>query len=148
MGRVSKRTINTHLQQEVENQLSTFLASVNNKQEVAAFLREFLTPEEKIMLGKRLILFMMLHKNLTSAQIYSSLHFSYETVRWYRELFQTKSELFRKHIQRLITRERNKELWKKIEKAFEPLDLAFRARHDMKARAKLARGEFWKEDGN
>ena len=146
MGRVSKKNINQKFQIELEEQLSFIIQSLTGKTEISSFLNEFLTTEEKIMLGKRLVLYMMLYKNFTSSQIHAALSMSYETIRWYKEVFGNKSEVFRNTIERLIKREKSKEFWLKIEKILEPFALALEAKSNMKARAKLASGDFWKED--
>lgn len=145
MGRVSKKFINQKFRIELEEQLSFIIQCLTSKTEVSSFLNEFLTTEEKIMLGKRLVLYMMLYKNFTSSQIHTALSMSYETIRWYKEVFGSKSEVFRNTIERLIKREKSKEFWQKIEKVLEPFTLALNAKSNMKARAKLASGDFWKE---
>lgn len=145
MGRVSKRVIADRLKREIDEQLSFTISSLVNEDEVGTFLNEFLTKEEKIMFGKRLVLYMLLHKGFSNTQVTSLLSMSHETVRWYRELSGNKSETFIKIIERLLKRERTKELWKKIEKIFEPFTFALEAKNNMKARAKLASGDFWKD---
>lgn len=145
MGRVSKRVIGNQLKKEIEENLSFFISSLVNKDEVEVFLNEFLTKEEKIMLGKRLILYMFLQKGFTNRQIANLLLVSYETVRWYREVFQNKSNIFTKTMERLMKRESKKEFWRKVEKILEPFALVLEAQTDMKARAKLASGDFWKD---
>lgn len=146
MGRVSKRVINKELQKELEDQLSFIISSLVDKNEINLFLDEFLTREEKIMLGKRLILYVLLYKGFTSTQIHNILGMSFETIRWYKEIYEDKTEVFKKQIDKLIKRERNIEFWKKVEKVLEPFALALEAKSNMKARAKLASGDFWKED--
>ena len=144
MGRVSKRKINKDLERELEEQLSFIIVSLTEKDEVSIFLDEFLTKEEKLMLGKRLILYMLLYKGLTNTQINAALSISHETTRLYRELFEKKPEVFRKMLERLISREKARELWKKIAKILEPVKLALEAKTNMRSRAKLASGDFWK----
>ena len=56
MGRVSKRVINKDLERELEQQLTFIVSSLTDNNEISLFLNEFLTREEKIMLGKRLVL--------------------------------------------------------------------------------------------
>lgn len=143
MGRVSKRGINRKLEEELEDQLSFTISSLTDKDEINTFLNEFLTKEEKIMLGKRLLLYMLLYKGFTNTQINSILSLSHETTRWYRNLFNTKPEIFKKIIERLLKREKAQKFWKKIEKILEPVGLALEARTNMKARARLASGDFW-----
>lgn len=145
MGRVSKKIINKNLKKEVEEQLSFMISSMIDKGEINLFLDEFLTKEEKVMLGKRLILYMMLYKGLTSVQIQNTLSMSFETIRWYRHIFENKPMAFKKRIKKLIEREHNKQLWEKIEKLLEPVGLALQAKTNMRARAKLAQGDFWQD---
>jgi len=138
MGRISKKIINQALQRQLEDQLSFIVSSLTDKNEIDTFLNEFLTKEEKIMLGKRLILCMLLEKGWTSSQIHVALSMSYETIRWYKTLFESKPEIFKETIRRLIKRENNKELWGKLDIILEPLTLIMKARNDMRARAKLS----------
>jgi len=146
MGRVSKKIIDQKLEIELEEQLSFVIQSLTSKTEISPFLNEFLTSEEKTMLGKRLVLYMMLYKNFTSSQIHAALSMSYETIRWYKEVFGNKSAVFKSTIERLIKREKSKEFWQKIEKILEPFALVLSAKTDMKARAKLGSGDFWKDE--
>ena len=145
MGRVSKRVIGDRLREEIDEQLSFTISSLVNKDEVGAFLNEFLTKEEKVMFGKRLVLYMFLQKGFSNTQVTSLLSMSHETVRWHREVSGNKSEAFIKIIERLMKRQSAKELWKKIEKILEPFKLALEAKNNMKARVKLAGGDFWKD---
>ena len=142
MGRVSKHIINKELIEDLEEQLSFIIVSFKTDQETSSFLNEFLTKEEKMMLGKRLALYMMLYKGMTSKQIHDSLSMSFETIRWYKQVYENKPDTFKKEIEKLINREKSKELWKKIEKILKPIDLAMKARNDMRARAKFASGDF------
>ncbi len=144
MGRVSRKIIDKELQKQLEAQLSFIISSLTNKKEIEVFLNEFLTKEEKVMLGKRLILYMLLEKGWTSTQIYRVLGMSYETIRWYKALFESKPDLFKITLQKLIKREKSRELWEKFEKIFETMTLALQAKTNIKARAKLAQGNAFK----
>lgn len=144
MGRVSRKVISKDLKEELEEQLSFLISSLNSKEEVNTFFEEFLTEEEKTMLGKRLILYVLLYKGLTATQIHNLLSMSYETIRWYREIFDNKSLSFKKYLEKLIKREKSKEFWNKVEKILEPFALAMEAKSSMRARAKLASGDFWR----
>ena len=68
---------------------------------------------------------------------------SYETIRWYKAMFIHKPQLFKKNVEKLIAREKSQEFWQKIEKILEPFELVMKAKTDMRARAKLAQGDFW-----
>ena len=145
MGRVSKRAINKDLKRDLEDQLSFIIASLTDRGEINVFMDEFFTKEEKTMLGKRLILYMLLYKGLSNTQINAALSVSHETTRMYKEFFEKKPEAFRKLLERLIKREKTQELWKKIERILEPFKLALESKTNMKSRWKLASGDFWKE---
>ena len=112
MGRVSKKTIDRDLQSELEEQLSFIVSCLTDKKEIIVFLNEFLTREEKIMLGKRLVLYIMLIGGTSSKDIHNTLLMSHETIRWYRELYSTKPRVFRKTIDRLLKHEKSKSLLK------------------------------------
>ncbi len=142
---MSKKFVDQKLQLELKEQLSFIIQSLTSKTEISSFLDEFLTTEEKVMLGKRLVLYMMLYKDLPGSKIHVLLSMSYETIRWYKELFINKPDVFKNTIGRLVKGEKGKEFWRKIEKVIEPFSLALSAKTDMKARAKLASGSFWKD---
>ena len=145
MGRVSKKVIDKNFLDQIEDQLSFLIESLNNRNGINEFMNEFLTREEKTMLGKRLILYMMLYKGMTSKQIHNSLGMSLETIHWYKQTYDGKSELFRKNIEKLIDRERAKEMWSEVERILEPVSLALDSKTNMRARAKLFSGDFWKK---
>lgn len=142
MGRVSRKPLNKDLKEDLEEQLSFIISSLNKKEDISSFLDEFLTPEEKLMLGKRLILYMMLYKGMASKEIKNSLGMSFETVRWYKLIYEGKSEKFRQSINKLINRENAKQMWGKVEKILKPFDLALRSKTDMKARAKFISADY------
>ena len=144
MGRVSKRKLNKDLERDLEEQLSFIISSLTSKEEINVFLDEFLTKEEKTMLGKRLILYVLLYKGLTNAQINNALSISHETTRVYREVFEKKPEVFINLLKRLINRENSKEFWKKIGKILEPVKLVLEAKTNMKSRARFASGDWVK----
>lgn len=142
MGRVSKHNLPNHVLEEIQLHFSSLLSFITNATEIEKFLEDFLTKEEKIMLSKRLLLYMMLKKHYTPSQIQSTLHISYETIRTYQNQFASKNQTFLKLLDGLITSERVKGFLKKIEAFFKPFDLAMRAKSDMKARAKFLSGDW------
>ncbi len=143
MGRVSKKTIDKDLQNELEEQLSFIVSCLTDKKEIIVFLQEFLTREEKIMLGKRLVLYMLLFRGALSKDIHESLLVSYETIRSYKQHAEVKPVTFQKIIRRLASNEKNKHLLKKIEKLMAPLELFMHAKSDMKARSKFMNGNWF-----
>lgn len=147
MTRVSRARLDQKRLEEIKEHFSFLISSLNNSIEIENFFNEFLTEEEKIMLTKRLVLYLMLKRNYSPPDIQTALHVSYETVRTYQKQLQYKNSLFQKTIERLVKREKAKAFFEKIDKILKPLDLALRAKTDMKARAELASGS-WREDGD
>lgn len=143
MGRVSRKKIHTDVQKELEEQLTTIIASLYQKKEIAVFLNEFLTKEEKVMLGKRLVLYMLLTRGMLSEDIHKALGITYDTIRLYKLLLASKPVEFQKSIQKLIRKKNSQELWKKIDKVLMPLDLVMNAKTNMQARAKLLSGDWY-----
>jgi len=142
MPRISRYKLGKEELQSIQNHFSYLISSFTNSQEIENFFDGFLTPEEKLMLSKRLVLFMMIKRGYPPSVIQPSLHISYESVRTYTNLFSHKNELFQKTLDRLIKRDKTQEFWKKIDKVLKPVDLFLRAKTDMKARAKFASGDW------
>ena len=144
MPRTSKFKLDKNKLNEINSHLTHMVSSLTNKAETESFLENFFTKEEKVMLAKRLVLFMMLKKKYSPSIIKDALHLSYETVRIYQNQFESKNDIFQKTIEKLIKRQESQELFKKINKILKPIDLAIRSRNDMRARAKFASGD-WTE---
>lgn len=142
MPRVSKAFLQKQKLTELENHFSFLIASLQKSADIEAFMNDFLTHEEKIMLTKRLVLFMMLKQGYSPSAIQAALHVSYETVRTYTNHLAAKSLLFHATITKLLEREETKKFWQQVEHLLKPLGLAMKARSNMRARAKLASGNW------
>ena len=142
MPRVSRARLHPKKIEEIREYFSFLIASLSNSREIENFLDGFLTNEEKIMLSKRLVLLMMLRRGYSSIVIQSVLNLSHESVRIYSNLLPIRNDLFQKTIERLVSREKTKIFWEKIDKLLKPLDLALRSGTDMSARAKLYQGDW------
>lgn len=140
------RTSRFHLEQkkfqEINSHLLLLISSLNKTDEIEKFLNEFLTKEEKIMLAKRLMLFMMLKRNYSPSVIQNALHVSYETVRSYRNQLGSKDSDFQTTIDRLIKRDETRELFQKIDEMLKPLKLTLGSKRNMRSRAKFASGDW------
>lgn len=143
MPRVSRSKLSDKELQKLHSYLYNLIASLKNEKEIEGFLDGFLTSEEKVMLTKRLIIFLMLKMNYNISVIQSALHISYETIRTYKNQFPSKNPEFHRILDKLARKETVKQLFRKIDKFLKPLDLALRAKTDMKARARFASGEWW-----
>lgn len=142
MPRVSRSRLHDQRLKEIEDHFSYLISSLNNSNDIKDFFGEFFTKEEKVMLAKRLVLYMMLKKDYSPSIIQSALHISYETVRSHTNQMEKKDQKFHAVIEKLVAREKTKEFFQKINTLLKPIDLALRAKTNMKARAKLASGDW------
>ena len=142
MPRASKYKFNEREFEKIYSHLLYTISSINNSGDVEKFLDGFLSKEEKIMLAKRLVLFMMLKRNYPPPVIQGALHISYETVRINQNQLSSKNPYFQTLLDRLIRREQTKELFEKLDKALKPLTLALESKTNMKSRAKFISGDW------
>ena len=142
MPRASKFSLKQKQFQEMNSHLLYLISSLSNKNEIGNFLESFLTKEEQIMLTKRLVLFMMLRKQYAPSVIRNVLHVSYETIRIYQNQLLARNSVFQKILEKLLRRQETIKLFGRINNLIKPLDLALRSKRNMKARAKLASGNY------
>lgn len=142
MPRASKFRFNEKEFKKIYSHLLYTISSINNSVDVEKFLDGFLSKEEKIMLAKRLVLFMMLKRNYPPSVIQGALHISYETVRINQNQLSSKNSYFQTLLSRLIKREQTKELFEKLDKTLKPLALALESKTNMKSRAKFISGDY------
>lgn len=142
MPRVSRSRLHEKRLKEIQDHFSYLISSLTNSNDIEDFFAEFLTKEEKVMLAKRLVLYMMLKKEYSPLTIQTALHISYETVRSHANQMSSKNARFHAIISKLLAREKTKEFFEKINQLLKPVELVLRAKTDMKARAKFASGDW------
>lgn len=142
MPRASRIEVSKSIHEEMDTNFSSLLAILVSPDDIEQFLKTFLTFEEKTMLTKRLMLHLMLEKGYSSSDIASVLRMSRETIRVHKQIWSNGEDAYKVIINKIMKREKTNQLWQKIEKILKPLNVAIQARTDMKARAKLAQGDF------
>jgi uncharacterized protein YerC len=80
MPQVSKRYIGKDINERINDIFLKTILSFHSRKELSAFLQEFLTPTEKIMLSKRISIAFLLAKEYTYEQISHILKVSTTTV--------------------------------------------------------------------
>lgn len=100
----------------LEKNLYSLLSSVHGVETVAVFMRDFLSDEERIMLAKRLALYVMLDLNIDTPTIMNALSISLETVRTHKMRSQRQSVEFKKLIRQIHKWEENDTRLKDIAK--------------------------------
>lgn len=145
MPRASRKPIRNTIAKEIDDNFAFLISSLRNSAEIQQFFTDFLTREEKIMLGKRLMLHLMLENKYKPSQIELVLGMSRETIRVHHHIWRLGGEYYKKVVKSISRRQKVKEFWKQVEKILVPIDLAIRSRNDMRARAKFASGQ-WFDD--
>lgn len=83
MSQVSKHLLEKEVYQEIIDTLFQVVANLSTKADVADFLNEFLSPNEKIMFAKRLAVGILIAQNFDYADIKNLLKVSNSTVSTY-----------------------------------------------------------------
>lgn len=94
------------------------------------------------MLKKRLLIHMMLEAGYKVSEIQTVAGVSYETTRTHHHAWRRGGIEYKKMLGKLAKRDATKKFWRKVEKILKPIDLALKAKSDMKARAKLANADY------
>lgn len=142
MPRISRSKLDKTNLQEITDHFSYLISSLTQAKDIEKFFVDFLTKEEKIMLAKRLVLFMMIKKGYESVVIQQALQMSYETVRTYSNQLSGKNNVFLSVVDKMLSRQKTKEFWRKLDRVLKPIELALNSKRNMKARAKFISGDF------
>ena len=142
MPRASRKPVRKNVDDEIRENFSSLISSLSSSSDIQKFFIDFLTREEQIMLSKRLMLHLMLERGYKNNQIQGVLGISKDTVRTHRAIWERGGTVYKEILRKIAKKAQNREFWEKLEKVFRPLDLALKAKTDMKARAKFATGDW------
>lgn len=142
MPRVSKNQLSKELSTTIQKQFVSFISILDSQSEIGDFLNSFLTKEEKMMLSKRLMLYILIHKGMSPTKISTTLKMSRVSENYHRQKWNTTSESYKKIIIKLSKRQKSLEFWKNLDDLLYPVELMLRSGNDMRARAKLYQGDF------
>lgn len=142
MPRASRKPINGKLDQELRENFSTLISSLKTSQEIQQFFNDFITHEEQVMLSKRLMLHLMLAKGYSGSQIQAVLGINKDTIRVHKLLWEHGGAVYREIIGKISKKQEAKLFWEKLEKIFHAGDLLIKSRSNMRARAKIANGDW------
>lgn len=143
MPRVSAKQLDKDIFNEINSSFVSLISSLKNNNEIEGFLIDFLTKEEKLMLSKRLTLYLMIAKGYDSTFIKEVLKVSKETVRTGQIFIHTKGEVFQKILLKMKKSEESKLFWEKVEKILNKISLPMRS--DRVSRGKWASGN-WNQE--
>lgn len=142
MPRASKRYLSKNINEDLKDNLSFLISSLNTPSDIEEFFNDFLSDEEKTMLSKRLMLHMMLERGYRQSDIKAVLGMSRETIRVHQHVWNKGGNAYKNMMRKIAKREKSKTFWKKVESILKPVELALQSKTNMKARAKLLNREY------
>jgi len=121
MAQVSKKHLPKSLEENMHGLLRQTLADLHSEQDVAEFLDDLLTPTEKVMLGKRLAIAVLLDKGYDQRTIHSMMRVSVSTVNTVNYWLTNKGDGYRKVIARIKGKQQWKNFLEKLDRALDDL---------------------------
>lgn len=116
MTKVSKRFLDESLENYIFEIFLKTITNLKTQDEVDIFLKDLLSPTEKIMLIKRLAIAILLYKGYTYNQIDNTLKVSRNTIMNVSNFLRhSQSGGYRKIVERVLVDQKKEELFDKIE---------------------------------
>lgn len=140
MTRVSKIPIKKDVIEDLLDSFVTLISDLKNKEEIKAFLKDFLTPEERLMLSKRLALAFMIRQGFSWDEIGGILKVSKTSINQMKNWLHYKKGI-EAGIERLVEREEPKQRGE-TNRFSKFVELALASKSSGKARAKLTSGNY------
>lgn len=106
MTQVSRFPLSKALEEEMHVLFRRVIVDLHSDRDVADFLDDILTPTEKIMLGKRLAIALLIEKGYDHRTIHSILHVSLTTVSSVHFWLKNRGTGYRKVIRSILTDEK------------------------------------------
>ena len=114
MPHLSSKRVKKDIFKRMTNEFINAVAELKTKEEIKGFLRELLTPTERVMLAKRLAIILMLKKGYSFKAVEKTLKISSSTsLRFWRSL-KTKPFVFL--LKDMKKREARKKFWEELER--------------------------------
>lgn len=118
---VSKKKLHPRIKKEIKEIFDQLIADLKNRENVAIFLRDFLTPTEYQSLVKRLALVLYLEKRRSYDEIEKVLKVSSATIAKTQEMMYKKSEGFSVALQHIKAEQWAEDLAGKISKTIKKI---------------------------
>ena len=142
MPRASRKPVSKDVDKEIKENFSSLISSLNGSSQIQEFFNDFLTKEEQTMLSKRIMLHLMLERGYKSSQIQAFLGINKDTIRIHKAVWERGGGVYKGVLRNIANKAGTREFWERLERFLRPLDLAFKSRNDMRARAKFASGDW------
>lgn len=115
MTQVSKFHLEQTIQKQLYDELSFTISELKDKKEVDAFLSEFLTKTERIMLAKRLGIAVLLIKGYSYRSISKVLRVSFPTIRSIQFWLDHGGKEYKSAVDKIILKEDIKKFFNKVD---------------------------------
>lgn len=115
MTQVSKRILNKELENRIFELFIKTIAELKSPKDVENFIKDLLSPTEKIMLSKRLAIAILLSKNYTYEDINNTLKVSSPTIMTVSYYLKNGEGGYQKVVNKILKEQRKEELSDKIE---------------------------------
>ncbi len=109
MPHVSRYPLSPKAEEEIVKNLNFILSSITKSGEMVSFLNSLLTPTERIMLGKRMAMIVLIEEGLRDSEISRILHITEMTVSKMRLFYEARGDGFKVAIQKLKEQKRLEE---------------------------------------
>lgn len=125
MTMISKYPLTEDVKKRVTDIFYQSLADLKEPNQVANFLKEFLTPTEQVMLAKRISIGYLLGKKYEARTISNILKVSVTTVTSVNRLIKHNKGYFYSMIEKLLKEEKNQKFWDELEYNIEKTTIPF-----------------------
>lgn len=114
MAQVSKYPLKEEVYQKILESFFSTLAKIKTKKGIGEFLEDFLTPTERIVLAKRLAIYVMLAKGYDYETIRKVLHVSPPTIAAASNSYKYLQKGCHKVVKRLVKEEKMADFWLEV----------------------------------
>lgn len=118
MAQVSRNPLSKALEEQMHALFRRALADLRSEQDIADFLDDLLTPTEKIMLGKRLAIAVLLDQGYDQRTIHRIMKVSLATVNSVNYWLKNKGKGYRKVIEKIKKEQQWAHFAQKLDKVF------------------------------
>ncbi|GAF99159.1 unnamed protein product [marine sediment metagenome] len=115
MPQVSKKVLDKNVSKKIQDIFLETLSNLKNKDEANQFMYDLLTPTERVMLGKRLAITLMIFKGYAHRDISEALKVSTSTISIITDWLRHEGQGYRQVIKKIIKKEKLRALWYKID---------------------------------
>lgn len=108
MPHVSRNPLSPQVEKEVVENLNLIFSSISRGDEMASFLDSLLTTTEKVMLGKRMAIVILIEEGMKDSEISRMLHLTEVTVAKMRLFYEARGQGFKIALKKLDEQKRLK----------------------------------------